>query len=270
MLSGVEALLYPQTYLRRDLAEAALQTVEQLVLLRPAEYPPEGLARELNREGRVRFLTPPPLGERLKTFLDLIRGYEEWGLLMRYPENVALFKGSPGPLEESVSEIKRALRGEDQREDDPVLSARIILALAERLDHKLESLDEELKRLEEKSRFLSRMIVGDTIEVRFPRWVTEVREPHWELPALTERLRAWKKLLPVLPELPETLIVDQPALLEEWADLAPQKMGSRSLGPGLEVTEWLYPLSTRELLELPPSLPQNPSGKTRVYFLHRL
>ncbi len=267
--SGVEALLYPQTHLRRDLAEAALKVVDRLVLLRPAEYPPEGVAQALSEEGRVRFLYPPPLGDKLQAFLDLVSGYEEWGRMMRSPENVALFKGAPEPLEESVSDIKRALLGRPDKGEDPVLSARVRLALAERLDARLEALDEELKSLEEKSRFLSRLIVGDTIEVRFPRWVVEPREPTWELPALKKRMAAWKALLPVLPELPETLFVDQPGVLEEWRDLAPETLSTHPLEEGLRVHEILYPLPPRELLSLPSEPPATPAGKTRVLFLER-
>lgn len=266
----MRALLYPQTHLREDLAEVLLRVVEVPILLRPAEYPPRGVARKLAGEGRVHFLYPPPLGEKLSVFLDLVSGYEEWGRLMRSPENVALFKAAPETLEESVSDIKRALLGDSSRREDPVLAARVRLALAERLDHYLEELDKELHELEEKSRFLSRMIVGDTTGVRFPEWVTEIREPGWELPALRERLAAWKTLLPLLPELPDTLVVDQPLLLEEWRDLSPEEVTVRPLGKNLRLREIFYPLSPRELLALPHSPPPQSRGKTRVLFLERI
>ena len=263
-----EALLYPATYLREDLAELALRLVEQLVLLRPAEYPPEGVAKKLSEEGRVRFLYPPALGEKLKAFLDLVAGHEEWGLMMRTPENVALFKGFPQALEESVSDIKRALLGEEKRED-PLLSARIILALAERLDRKLESLDRELKNLEEKSRFLSRMILGEEPNgVRFARWVVEPKEPTRRLQALRERLIAWAKLSPRLSEVPEVLLVDQPDVVEEWKDFGPREFESFELeGSSARVLLQEYPVAPQALLAYPLKGLTRIPGKTRVLFL---
>ena len=266
-----EAILYPETYLREDLAELAFRIFERLVLLRPAEYPPEGVARKLSEEDRVRFLYPPPLGEKLKTFLDLVLGYEEWGLMMRTPENVALFKGFPEPLEESVSDIKRALLGEEKKED-PMLSARIVLALAERLDQKLETLDRELKNLEEKSRFLSRMIIGeDLTQTRFTRWVVETREPSWKLHALPERMLAWARLVPALSEIPEVLLVDQTEILEEWGDFSPQEVEIFELeGCSARVRHLEYPVAPQALLAYPEvGLTQSP-GKTQVLFLERI
>ncbi|RUM89162.1 MAG: hypothetical protein DSZ24_01860 [Thermodesulfatator sp.] len=263
----MEALLYPQTYLRRDLAEQVFKVVDRLVLLRPAEYPPEGVARELLREGRVRLLYPPPLGERLQAFLDLVSGYEEWGQWMRDPENLALFKGLPEFAEESVSEIKRALVGDQSLgEEDPVLRARVLLALAERLDARLEALDEELARLETRSRDLSRYILGDTIGVRFPRWVTEIQEPPLDLPALEVRLLAWARLVPLLPEIPETLFTDQVSLEEEWKEVSAKCLSEKTLTPRIRIREILYQASSASLL----CLQTNPSlspGSTRVIFL---
>jgi len=264
----MEALLYPQTYLRENLAERAFRALERLVLLRPAEYLPEGVARRLAQENRVRFLYPPPLGEKLETFLDLVAGYEEWGLMMRTPENVALFKAFPEPLEESVSDIKKALLGEKNRED-PLLSARILLALAERLDQKLESLDQELKGLEEKSQFLSRMIVGEELaEMRFPSWVIEIREPFWKLQALPQRMVAWARLVSVLPEIPEVFLVNQSEILEEWQDFGAQEVELMEFEElSVKVHHLEYPVPPQALLSYPESgLIQIP-GKTRVLFL---
>ncbi|QJA06586.1 hypothetical protein FVE67_07160 [Thermosulfurimonas marina] len=264
----MEALLYPQTYLRRDLAERALQVVERLVLLRPAEYPPEGIAADLSREGRVRFLYPPPLGERLQAFVDLVSGYEEWGQWMRDPENLSLLKGLPEFAEESVLEIKRALVGEEGgRQEDPVLKARVLLALAERLDARLEALDEESSRLEARSRELSFHILGDAIGVRFPRWVAEIREVSPELPGLKVRLLAWARLAPLLSEIPEIFLTDQAPLFEEWRDVPSEELSERSFS-GFRVQEVLYRTGPRSLLSLgeDPRAPLLP-GSTRVVFL---
>ncbi len=263
----MEALLYPQTYLREDLAQMALQVVSRLVLLRPAEYPPEGVASKLARESKVRYLYLPPLGEKLSVFLDLVQGYEEWGYMLRTPENVALFKGFPEPLEESVSDIKKALLGKDEPQEDPLLTARILLALAERLDARLENLDRELQNLEEKTRFLSRMILGeDPSPSRFPRWVVEPREPHWKLPALAERMQAWRRLATLLTDFPSTLLLDQPEIIEEWADYPLQKISEESF-EGFRLHTFRVSLSLPDLLR---DGEKSSSGETHLLFLERL
>ncbi len=246
-----EALLFPQTYLRKEVAQAALSVLERILLLRPAEYPPPGIARKLASEGRVSFVYLPKLGERLKAFLDLVKGCEEWGEMMRSPENVSLFRGLPQFLEESVSDIKRALLGNSgnavREEED--LRARLVLSLAERLDHKMEVLDEELRGLEEKSRFLSRMILGDTEGVRFPKWVAEPKEPHWRLYGIPERLSAWRSLADRVEGLPKALLVDQPEVLDEWTDFPKKTLIEREVSSSFLAVLFKFEVGIKGLLK---------------------
>ena len=227
-----EALLIPHTHLRLDLAALLLAAFERLYLLQPTEAPPKGAFKELVAQGQVALLSPPPLGDKLPWFERLIASYEEWGNMMRWPENVSLFRARPEVLEESVSEIKAAILGKPERREDPLLKARVILQLAQNLDQRLEELDFEYNFLKEQAGKLSSFILGNDPTVkRFESWMTNLVEPSWELSNLRERLLAWARLFLEIESHPNILVSDQIEVLEELLELAPeaQKMGSVSL-----------------------------------------
>ncbi len=229
-----EALLMPHTHLRLDLAALLLTAFERLYLLQPTEALPKGAFKELVAQGQVRLLTPPPLGDKLLWFERLIASYEEWGNMMRWPENVSLFRARPEVLEESVSEIKAAILGRPEKREDPLLKARVILQLAQNLDQRLEELDFEYDFLKEQAGKLSSFILGNDPTVkRFESWMTNLVEPSWELPNLRERLLAWARLFLEIDSTPKIFVSDQIEVLEELLELTPkaQKMGSVSLAP---------------------------------------
>ncbi len=230
------ALLYPHTYLRQDLACLALAFFDGLVLLQPSEKEPQAPWARLVEKGLVKLVSPPPFGDKLPWFERLVRSYEEWGQMMRWPENVSMFKAWPEAVEESVAEIKAALVGRDpEQREDPVLKARVILQLAHDLDKRLEELDQEYESLRQRASKLAEFVLGkDPTERHFPRWIAEGQEPHWEMMGLEERLRAWAVLVPLLPELPSWVATDQWPVVEELLDLAPEeskRLGSLALEP---------------------------------------
>ncbi len=231
----IKALLIPHTHLRLDLAELLLAAFDQIILLQPTEAPPKGAFAELLEKNLVTTINPPPLGEKLVWFERLIASYEEWGQMMRWPENVAMFRSRPEVLEETVSEIKAAILGTPQKQEDPDLKARIILQLAQNLDRRLEELDFEYEDLKNHARRLSDFILGQDPTVRrFEKWVVEEKEPSWQLTNLQERLLAFARLLKLRGEIPtENLVTDQWEVVETFLDLAPsaQKLGSLSLAP---------------------------------------
>lgn len=214
------ALLYPHTYLRQDLAGLAFCFFDQLILLQPSEKRPVHLSTFLE-DGLLQLVTPPPFGEKLDWFERLVKSYEEWGQMMRWPENLSMFKAWPEAVEESVSEIKALLLGKEPgAKEDPVLKARVILQLAHDLDKRLEELDQEYESLRKRASKLAEFVLGiDPGPKSFPKWVTEGQEPHWELMALKERLRAWSVLVPLLPSLPSWVLTDQWPVVEEILDL---------------------------------------------------
>ena len=231
----MEALLVPHTHLRFDLARLLLSVFDRVFLLQPTEAPPRGAFRELVEKGHVFLLTPPPLGEKLLWFERLIASYEEWGQMMRWPENVALFRSRPEVLEDTVAEIKAAILGKSPPKEDPVLSARIILQLAQNLDQRLEELDFEYEDLKGYARRLSEFILGQDPTVRrFENWVVEEKEPSWELVKLEERLLAFSRLITLIEQLPtSSLVTDQWEVVENFIDLVPegQKRGQISITP---------------------------------------
>ncbi len=230
----LEALLFPHTYLRLDLASLLLAVFDRVVLLQPSEAKPEGPFVQLIEKDMVRLLTPPPLGDKLPWFQRLVHAYEEWGQMMRWPENVSMFKAWPEAVEESVTEIKAEILGQRRSTDDPILRARVILQLAQNLDHRLEELDFEYEKLKHQAQRLSDFVVGqDPTLRRFPQWIVEGKEAHGELPGLEERLKAYAKLVPLLPSIPHCLATDQIEIRDRLLDLAPniEKRGSFSLMP---------------------------------------
>ncbi|WP_041434463.1 hypothetical protein [Thermodesulfatator indicus] len=235
----LKALLAPQTHLRLDLAALLLAAFDKIILLQPTEAVPEGPFTELVAKGLVETITPKPLGEeKLVWFKRLIASYEEWGQMMRWPENVAMFKSRPEVLEETVSEIKAQILGEDKPKVDPDLQARILLQLAQNLDRRLEELDFEYQDLKAHAEKLSEFIVGqDPTLRRFPDWVIEGKEISLELPNIQERMLAFAHLISMFDELPTVNIVsDQPDLVETFIDFCPdyQKLGTVSL-PAVEL-----------------------------------
>ncbi|OAG27594.1 hypothetical protein [Thermodesulfatator autotrophicus] len=237
--SELKVLLAPQTHLRLDLAAFLLAAFDKIVLLQPTEAPPEGHFSELVNKGLVEIIVPCPLGEeKLTWFNRLIASYEEWGQMMRWPENVAMFKVRPEVLEETVSEIKAQILGEEKNKPDPDLQARIILQLAQNLDRRLEELDFEYQDLKAHAERLSSFIVGqDPTLRRFPDWVIEGQEISVELPNVKERMLAFAHLIAKFTELPlENIVSDQPELIETFLDLCPEykKLGIISL-PAVEL-----------------------------------
>ncbi len=230
----LEALLFPHTYLRLDLAHLLLSVFDKIYLLQPTEAKPEGAFEELISKGIVIPLAPPPLKGKLIWFKRLIASYEEWGNMMRWPENVSLFKARPEVLEETVAEIKAAILGKDQKKEDPVFKARVILQLAQNLDRRLEELDFEYKFLKEQADRLSNFILGNDPTVkRSQNWITMGIEPSWELANLHERVLAAARLL-LLTELPTNILVtDQLEIIETCLDLFPetQNLGKCTLKP---------------------------------------
>ncbi len=236
------ALLYPHTYLRQDLACLALALFDRLVMLQPSEKEPQAWWSRLIKLGRLKIITPPPFGEKLPWFERLVSSYEEWGQMMRWPENVSMFKAWPEAVEESVADIKAALLGRDSaQKEDPVLKARVILQLAHDLDQRLEELDQEYESLRQRASKLAEFVLGkDPTERHFPRWIVEGQEPHWDMLGLLERLRAWAVLVLLLPDLPNWVTTDQWAVVEELLDLAPEeskRLGSLPLEP-LSPGDW--------------------------------
>ncbi len=229
----VEALLVPHTYLRLDLARLLLSLFDKIFLLQPTEAEPQTAFKELVTRGHVALLTPPPLGEKLVWFERLIRSYEEWGQMMRWPENVALFRARPEVLEETVSEIKAAITGNSPPKEDPDFTARVVLQLAQNLDQRLEELDFEYEDLKQHARRLSDFILGQDPTVRrFENWVTEGQEPQWELVNLEERFLAFARLVRLLKTLPTSnLVTDQWKVLETLVDLVSEarKLGQVSI-----------------------------------------
>ncbi len=229
-----EALIYPHTHLRLDLASLVLAVFEKVALLQPSEAPPKGAFAKLISKGWVEIITPPPFGEKLLWFERLVASYEEWGQMMRWPENVSLFKAWPEAVEESVAEIKTAILGRSDQQDDPILRARVLLQLAQNLDQRLEELDFEFERLKEQAARLSDFVVGkDPTLKRFPHWIVEGREPNWELQGMEERMRAFARLVPLLGELPEIIATDQIEVRDTLLDLAqePRNKGRIPLVP---------------------------------------
>ena len=230
----LEALIFPHTHLRLDFASLVLALFDRVVLLQPSEAKPEGAFASLVEKGLVRIITPPPFGEKLAWFQRLVQSYEEWGQMMRWPENVSMFKAWPEAVEDTVAEIKAEILGRKDAQDDPILRARVILQLAQDLDRRLEELDFEYERLREQAQRLSDFVVGqDPTLKRFPQWIVEGREPNWELPGLSERLKAYAKLIPLLPEIPSRLATDQLEVKDSFLDLVPkaQKRGQFTLLP---------------------------------------
>ncbi len=230
----LKALLVPHTYIRMDLATLALAFFDRLVLLQPSEKKPEAPFAKLIETGLIQIITPPPFGERLVWFERLVKSYEEWGLMMRWPENVSMFKAWPEAVEESVSEIKAELQGRKRTEDDPTLRARVILQLAFDLDKRLEELDQEYEHLQAKAMRLTDFVLGsDPVKPHFPRWVVEGREPNLELPGLAERLKAYAVLTPLLSDLPPMITTDQVEVVEDLLDVCPEKerLGSMAIEP---------------------------------------
>ncbi len=230
----LRALLVPHTYIRMDLATLALAFFDRLVLLQPSEKKPEAPFAKLIEAGLIEIVSPPPFGERLIWFERLVKSYEEWGLMMRWPENVSMFKAWPEAVEESVSEIKAELQGRKKVEDDPILRARVILQLAFDLDKRLEELDQEYEALQAKALKLTDFVLGsDPVKPRFPKWVVEGREPNWELQGLSERIKAYAVLTPLLPDLPSMITTDQLEVAENLLDVCPEKerLGSMAIQP---------------------------------------
>ncbi|WP_028845760.1 hypothetical protein [Thermodesulfatator atlanticus] len=231
----LKAILAPQTHLRLDLAGLLLAAFDKIILLQPTEEKPKGPVEDLIKKGLVEIITPPPLGEKLPWFQRLIASYEEWGQMMRWPENVAMFKTRPEVLEETVSEIKAQILGKEQDKPNPDLQARIILQLAQNLDKRLEELDFEYQDLKSHAERLADFIVGhDPTIRRFPDWVIEGKETSHELPNLKERMLAFAHLIGLIDELPSNKIVsDQLELIESFLDFDPQaqKLGKISLPP---------------------------------------
>jgi len=295
----IRALLIPHTHLRLDLAELLLAAFDQIILLQPTEAKPKGAFQELVERKLVDISTPPPLGEKLVWFERLISSYEEWGQMMRWPENVAMFRSRPEVLEETVSDIKAAILGGPQKREDPDLKARIILQLAQNLDQRLEELDSEYEDLKRHARRLSDFILGQDPTIRrFEKWVIEGQEPPWQLTNLEERLLAFARLLKLIGKVPtENLVTDQWDVVETFLDLAPkaQKLGKINLIPisegennqnkekilkvldGKEPVEettpplleiWQLPMAPLDLFEaiLGTRLPEK-QGTTRVFYL---
>lgn len=259
-----KALLYPHTYVREDLATLALAFFDRLVLLQPSEKRPEAPFAKLVEAGLLQIITPPPFGEQLVWFERLVRSYEEWGQMMRWPENVSMFKAWPEAVEESVSEIKAALLGRNpSQEDDPILKARVILQLAHDLDQRLEELDQEYESLRQRASRLTEFVLGkDPVEQRFPQWIVEGRDPNWEMQGLKERLRAYAALAPLLPELPPSVVTDQWPVVEELLDFAPdaKRLGSLRLSP-------LSPLELPETVLHKKRPLDTPEGEAKVQAL---
>ncbi len=225
-------MLIPHTHLRLNLANLLLLAFERLYLLQPTEAPPGGAFKELVDKGVVKIICPPPLGEKLVWFEQLITAYEEWGNMMRWPENVSLFKARPEVLEETVSEIKAAILGKEPQKEDPVFKARVILQLAQNLDQRLEELDFEYEFLKEQANKLANFILGhDPTVRRFENWVTHGIEISWELPNVKERLMAAARLLLMVQWPTNILVTDQIEVTETLLDLAPQpqRLGQVSL-----------------------------------------
>jgi len=296
-----KALIYPHTHLRLDLASLLLAVFEKVVILQPSEALPQAAFASLVSKGWVEIITPPPFGEKLPWFERLVASYEEWGQMMRWPENVSLFKAWPEAVEESVAEIKQALTGRTDQQDDPILRARVVLQLAQNLDQKLEELDFEFERLKEQASRLSDFVVGyDPTLQRFPHWITEGREPNWELQGLPERMRAFARLLPLVGEIPSILATDQVEVRDTLLDLAQEakRLGQISLtpvdlekdreeilkihqeklknpsenqtteGPKLEV--WEIPHASKDLLKAVLEHERPGPGRCLLYFFRRL
>ncbi len=231
----IKALLYPHTYIRMDLASLVFSFIDSLVLLQPSEKTPDAPWTKLLEKGLIQIITPPPFGKKLVWFEQLVKSYEEWGLMMRWPENVSIFKSWPEAVEETVSEIKAELLGKKKpQQDDPILRARVILQLAYNLDKRLEELDQEYEILRSQATRLTEFILGqELVELRFPKWVIEGQEPNWILQGIEERIKAYALLIYLVPEIPNIILTDQIGAKEELIDACEkyQKLGSMAIEP---------------------------------------
>ncbi len=208
--------------------------MDSIVLLQPSEKKSKAPWAKLAETGLVKIITPPSFGERLVWFERLVNSYEEWGLMMRWPENVSIFKAWPEAVEETVSEIKAKLLGKEKPKDDPILLARVILQLAHNLDQRMEELDQEYEILQSQASRLTEFVLGqDLIELRFPKWIVQGQELTWNLQGIKERIKAYATLISLLPKIPNIIVTDQIEAMEELIDRSEryQKLGSMGVKP---------------------------------------
>ncbi|WP_456433018.1 hypothetical protein [Thermosulfuriphilus sp.] len=215
----LSALVFPITYLRKDFLHLGLTFFDSLKVLSPTEEPPFEGAEELISKGQVNLCVPLPLGQRLPTFKKMIRDLEGWAQMMGRSGDLEVFKIIPREvMEESVSSIKAALKGEPSGtpREDRLLEAQIFLTLAQNLDRRLDELEDEFRRLKEGALRLTEMIIGPEGPSGFNKWVVEPVEVPEKSYLFRERLSAFVNLLfearGISPE--DFLLTDQPEALE--------------------------------------------------------
>ena len=236
--------IFPESVPRGDQVAPLVQAFGRVVHLQAVEdeplVAPSPAIVEMLQRGRLRLVTPVPLGDQRDRFLALVRDMEE--RQDDYLNQLALLTladlhrhARPEAGRSILSDLlRRAAIGEREEEETAtrLWQARLVLKLGELFDAQQADLDEALQAIDSRQENLLRELREETDDLFALTDSLQEGGQRTEV-MLAHRLKAWSRLFfhrPSLP-MPTLFVTAHPAALDTLADRfeAERRQGPRQL-----------------------------------------
>ena len=228
-MSQSTACVFPETVPREDQIAPLVQVFAEVVHLQAVEDEPPAAAgallADLYRRGRLRLVTPAPLGDQRDCFLALVRDMEQ--RRDDYLSQLALLTladlhrtGRPESGRSIVSDLlSRAALGDRQDAETAtrLWQARLVLKLGELFDAEQAGLNEALQAIDRRQETLLAELREETDELF--ALTDSLQEGGQRTEAmLSHRLKAWSRLFFHRPQPPAVFVTAHRSALETLAD----------------------------------------------------